>query len=64
MSKLAITPVYTPFKGWSTDITGLSSFASVPEAMKDYIRHINAYLGAEIKYISNGPGRDQIIPIL
>ncbi|HRO47826.1 adenylosuccinate synthase [Agriterribacter sp.] len=64
MAKLAIDPVYTSFKGWDTDITETTSFASVPQAMKDYINHINGYLGAEIKYISNGPGRDQIIPVL
>ena len=64
MTKLAIDPIYTSFKGWNANITQLSSFASVPEAMKDYISHINGYLGAEIKYISNGPGRDQIIPVL
>ena len=64
MVKLPIDPVYTSFKGWNTNITDITSYASVPGAMKDYINHINDYLGAEIKYISNGPGRDQIIPVL
>ena len=31
--------------------------------MKEYIAHINQFLGVPVKYISNGPGRDQIIQI-
>lgn len=64
MMKRTIAPVYTSFTGWNTEITGISSFSSVPEAMKEYISHINNYLGAEVRYISNGPGREQIIPVI
>jgi len=31
--------------------------------MKTYVSFINEYLGVKIRYISNGPGRDQIISI-
>ena len=63
MTKLTIEPIYTSFKGWNTDISEIKSYDAVPEAMKNYIHYINQFLGAEIKYISNGPGREQIIPI-
>lgn len=64
MSKVVIEPEYTSFKGWKTDITSLHSYDAAPEEMKRYVDHINDYLGVAIKYISNGPGRDQIIPIV
>ncbi|HEX5026841.1 MAG TPA: adenylosuccinate synthase [Agriterribacter sp.] len=63
MSKVLIEPEYTSFKGWKTDITALSAYDAAPGEMKQYVNHINDYLGVAIKYISNGPGRDQIIPI-
>ena len=41
MAKLEIEPVYRSFAGWNADITGLSSFKDLPEAMKIYVNHIN-----------------------
>ncbi|MGN6494502.1 MAG: adenylosuccinate synthase [Agriterribacter sp.] len=64
MTKVNIEPVYQSFKGWNQDISKLSDAASLPEAMKYYVNHINQYLGVKVTYISNGPGRDQIIPAL
>jgi len=29
--------------------------------MKSYIQYINAYVGAPVTVVSNGPGRDQIV---
>ncbi|MBX2925241.1 MAG: adenylosuccinate synthase [Chitinophagaceae bacterium] len=62
MTKVNIEPVYQSFKGWNQDISRLSDAAELPEAMKYYVNHINNYLGVKVSYISNGPGRDQIIP--
>jgi len=35
----------------------------LPDAMKSYIDFINKNLTAKVHYISNGPGRDQIVKI-
>jgi adenylosuccinate synthase len=61
MMKTEIEPLYTSVPGWKTDISGLKSFDQLPGGMKEYIRQINAFLGVPVRYISNGPGRDQII---
>jgi adenylosuccinate synthase len=61
MTRVNIDPVYQQFPGWKTDISGIRSFADLPEKMKAYISFINAALGVTVQYISNGPGRDQII---
>ncbi len=64
MTKVTIDPVYISAEGWNTDTSKLTDYASLPVRMKNYVSHINNYLGVDIKYISNGPGREQIIPAL
>jgi adenylosuccinate synthase len=56
-----VTPVWKKMKGWKIDSSKLASKNEVPDTMKTYIAYINEYLGVDIKYVSNGPGRDQII---
>jgi adenylosuccinate synthase len=61
LDKAGIIPHYEQFKGWKTDSSQLKSAADLPKEMKDYVSFINKYLSAPVGYISNGPGRDQII---
>jgi len=61
MSKVPIVPHYEQFEGWKTDITKIREHQELPAAMKQYIEYINRFLGVRVSYISNGPGRDQII---
>ncbi|MBN8860400.1 MAG: adenylosuccinate synthase [Sphingobacteriales bacterium] len=64
MTKVIIDPVYVSAEGWNTDTSKLTDYASLPVRMKNYVTHINNHLGVDIRYISNGPGREQIIPAL
>lgn len=59
--KVPIEPQYQSFEGWMTDITRITDQNDLPVTMKQYIEFINNYLGVKVSYISNGPGRDQII---
>ncbi len=61
MLQEAIEPVLSSFKGWKKDITAIKDFQSLPEEMKTYISFIDSYLKVNVSYISNGPGRDQLI---
>ena len=61
MNKLPIEPVYKGFEGWKTDISAVKQYAHLPLKMKEYIGYLNEYLQVPVKYISNGPGRDQLI---
>jgi adenylosuccinate synthase len=63
MNRLKIEPGYKTFEGWKTDITAVSSYDAMPSAMKAYIDYLNGYLGIPVKYISNGPGREQIVSV-
>ncbi len=61
MTQVKIDPVFKSFEGWQTDITAMSEYDSLPQNMKNYIDYINKFLKVPVKFISNGPGRDQII---
>lgn len=61
MMRTTIDPVYKKFKGWKTDITSIKNFNNLPSEMNVYIEYINKALGVPVKFISNGPGSDQII---
>jgi adenylosuccinate synthase len=59
--KSNVEPVYQSFEGWKTDITTIKNFDELPEKMKIYIQNITNYTGLPVGFISNGPGRDQLI---
>lgn len=61
LNKIQLEPNYKSFKGWNCDTTAIKASNALPATMHDYIQFINAYVGAPVKYVSNGPGRDQIV---
>ncbi|MCW3107442.1 MAG: adenylosuccinate synthase, partial [Segetibacter sp.] len=58
-----VEPVYQSFEGWNTDTTTVKESANLPAAMNDYVKFINEFVGAPVKFISNGPGREQIVSL-
>jgi adenylosuccinate synthase len=56
-----VAPVWKTMQGWNTDSTKMKTESELPNTMKSYIEYINTYLGVPVKFVSNGPGRDQII---
>lgn len=63
MSNCIIEPQYKNFPGWKTESSGIKEAKNLPAAMLSYIEFINQNLSAKVRYISNGPGRDQIVKI-
>lgn len=63
MTRVKMEPVYKAFEGWNCDTTQIKDAAKLPQHMSTYIDYINQYIGAPVKYVSNGPGRDQIVKI-
>jgi adenylosuccinate synthase len=61
MNRMDIKANYKSFKGWNQVISEINLFENMPDEMKVYINYINEYLGVPVKYISNGPGREQIV---
>jgi adenylosuccinate synthase len=61
MNRVHIQPVLKSLPGWGTEITAIKQYEQLPVNMREYVQFINNYLGVKIAYISNGPGRDQLI---
>src|SRR5215469_2609480 len=61
MNRVKIEPQLQSFEGWKTDTTALKKYDELPGKMREYVQFINKYLGVRIAYISNGPGREQLI---
>src|SRR5438067_12988139 len=61
MTRITIEPVYKCFAGWNTVSSKIKGAAVLPPDMSAYIKFINEYIGAPVKYVSNGPGTEQII---
>lgn len=56
-----IEPVYTEFKGWNCDLTGMRKEEELPVEFREYIKFMEDYLGVPIKIISLGPDREATI---
>ena len=61
MTRVNIEPVLQAFSGWKMDTSAIKKCEELPKQMKEYIEFINKFLRVPISYISNGPGRDQLI---
>ena len=63
MDRAQVEPVYKNFPGWKTDISNVKTFEAMPPAMGTYIDYITKFLKVPVKYISNGPGREQLVSV-
>jgi adenylosuccinate synthase len=63
LDRQPVEPVYQHFPGWNTQSSAAKSFSELPDTMKTYVAFINKFLGVDIQYISNGPGRDQLVVV-
>lgn len=61
MNQLELKPVYKVFPGWDRPVADCRTMEELPDQMKNYLSFINDHLGVPVKFVSNGPGRDQII---
>jgi len=61
MTRVNILPVYKKFKGWKVSTGAAKTAEQLPQAMNSYVAFINRELGIPVQYISNGPGREQIV---
>ena len=57
----ACKPVITTVKGWKKDISGVRTWADLPEEAKEYVQMIERAIRCPIKWISVGLERESII---
>lgn len=58
---VTIEPVYEDIPGWNKDLTGLTSFADAPEALKNYVKYLEQHLQVPVTTVSVGPDRKQTL---
>ncbi len=54
-----VEPVYESLPGWQEDISGVKSWAELPEAARVYLTRVKEVLGVPLGLISVGPDREQ-----
>lgn len=54
-------PIYETLPGWQEDISGVRSYADLPENTKKYLKRIEELAESPVQIISVGPGREQTI---
>jgi adenylosuccinate synthase len=54
-------PVYETMPGWRTSTSGVTDYAGLPQAARDYLERIEAILATPVDLISTGPAREAVI---
>lgn len=52
---------YQTFPGWNEDITSITKYDELPENAKSYLNFIEDYVGVEIRWVGNGPTRNNML---
>lgn len=63
MTRTHIEPVYRTLPGWQTSLSGIREASGMPAPLKSYIGFLGDFLGVPVKYVSTGPGRDQLVTL-
>ncbi len=56
-------PVYEELPGWQADITGVRSWADLPEQAQAYLARIAEISGVPVCQVSVGPEREQVVDV-
>jgi adenylosuccinate synthase len=54
-------PIYRSVPGWSEPTVGITEFAALPQAARDYVRAIEDELAIPVGLIATGPKREETI---
>lgn len=60
---MQVTPVYERLPGWVGPTSTARCWADLPEAARGYLRRLAEIAEAPVRYVSVGPGRDQILEV-
>jgi adenylosuccinate synthase len=56
-------PLYEELPGWDQDVTGLTSYGSLPPQARAYLERLAAEVAVPLRLVSIGPGRDQVLTV-
>lgn len=59
-----IKPVYQTFEGWKAHpISAIKEVAEAPVTLTNYVKFVEEFVSTKVQFISNGPGRDQLLKL-
>jgi adenylosuccinate synthase len=61
LNGLSIKPILEHFPGWEEATAASTAYTALPVEMKKFLSFVESYLNVPVQYVSNGPGRDQIL---
>jgi adenylosuccinate synthase len=56
-----VEPVYETMPGWQSATSGVTAYAALPDAARDYLTRIEEILETPVDIVSTGPGREAVI---
>jgi adenylosuccinate synthase len=56
-----VTPIYEELPGWKTDLSAATELADLPQAARDYVSFLAEQIGAPVRLVGVGPGREQFV---
>ena len=56
-----VTPVYEELPGWGRDLSEVTEPGGLPAEAADYLAFLEAQVGAPVRLVGVGPGRDQFL---
>ena len=56
-----VTPVYEELPGWKTDLSAATELSDLPQAARDYVSFLAEQIGAPVRLVGVGPGREQFV---
>ncbi|MFM8473779.1 MAG: adenylosuccinate synthase [Candidatus Kapaibacterium sp.] len=57
----SVSPRYTELPGWNCSLEGITEYAQLPSAAKDYVAFIESYCGVPVSIVSTSPERNGTI---
>lgn len=56
--------IYQSFKGWKENpISKVDDIKNAPKELTEYIEFLESYLDTKVQFVSNGPGREQLLKL-
>ena len=56
-----VKPIYEELPGWKTDLSGATEVGDLPQAARDYVHFLAEQIGAPVRLVGVGPGREQFV---
>jgi adenylosuccinate synthase len=54
-------PIYESLPGWEGDLSGVSRYENLPDALKGFVARMEEFVGVPVSILSTGPKRNEVL---